>query len=205
MPQRTRLNLTRTLTTMVILISVAFSPELLTAQSESPQAGPLEKGIYVNPLGFVQFGPTIGMEFPAAENGLLDFHVRLQGLGALAYALNDDTELWQTGIGMGYRSFLGDPQSLKRFYVGGIAEFVWSPYADDVLEGTALGFAGAGQFGHRWRRPSGVFINLGAFLGVYYEFSDEWNFLDSPNIKSQSSSEAFGFYMLELSFGKEIR
>jgi hypothetical protein len=145
------------------------------------------------------------MEFPAAVNGLLDFHVRLQGLGLLAYALNDDTEVWQTGIGMGYRSFLGDPQSLKRFYVGGIAEFVWSPYADDDLEGTALGFAGAAQFGHRWRRPSGVFINFGALLGAYYEFSDEWNFLDTPNIKSQSSSETFGFYMLELSFGKEIR
>lgn len=165
-----------------------------------PAFGPT---IYLNPLGFLQFGPTLGVEIPAGSDGYLDLHVRMQGLGALMHAIWDDTKARQLGFGGGYRAFLGAPGSRNRYHVGGLGEFVWSPYGKGDREGRALGVVLAGQFGHRWRRESGIFFNLGVLAGSYTELSDKsWN-VNTPDQKTTEPNESGGFGMLEFSIGFE--
>ncbi|MGD8276827.1 MAG: hypothetical protein PVH00_02320 [Gemmatimonadota bacterium] len=166
-----------------------------------PAFGPT---IYLNPLGFLQFGPTLGVEAPAGSDGYLDLHVRMQGLGALMHAIWDDTKARQLGVGGGYRAFLGSPESRNRWYAGGLGEFVWSPYGKGNSEGRALGVVLAGQLGHRWRRESGIFFNLGLLAGSYTELSDEsWN-VNTPDQRSTEPNESGGFGMLEFSIGFEF-
>ena len=166
-----------------------------------PTFGPT---VYMNPLGFLQFGPTLGVEIPNGASAYFDLHVRMQGLGALMHALWDDTKIHQVGLGGGYRGFSGSPDSRNRYYAGGVVEFVWSPYGKNDYEGRGLGFVAAGQVGHRWRFASGIFLNLGVLAGSYIETSDEsWN-VNTPNQIIQGENESAAFGMLEFSIGKEF-
>jgi len=158
--------------------------------------------LLINPLGILQFGPIVQMEFRTGSGFVLGPHVRFAGFGLLTHIVNDyeETDLSSMAVGFGFKGLMGPSRTPHKFYIGAMTEYGWSGGRDDDWYETEYSnkyitvFA---NLGYRWRFQSGMFLNLGAFLGVAYVFEDKSNYVDY-------GSDVIPLPMLELSFGWEF-
>jgi hypothetical protein len=177
---------------------------------------PNRVGLYLNPLGFIQFGPMIGTEITRNSHLIIDAHIRASSLGALMYVINANSEdgqpykLTGLGIGGGVKSFT--PSRIGGLYVGGMFEYGWGTnyYAQNkswIWQSDNKYIVATSSIGYKFRFQSGLFINTGAYLGGEYTFSDKWYYTKNYNGDSavhDSSPTVRVFGMLELSFGLEF-
>jgi hypothetical protein len=170
--------------------------------------------ILVNPLGFAQFGPTLGTQVFVTEDVAIEAHVRFWTLGALSYVANwdDDTSLDSlSGIafGLGGLYFLGDTED--QWYLGAFLDYQISEATYDQggkYEWTSedISYVFITNVGYRFRFQDGFFLNLGGFFGAAYTQTD-WEYKDyeeSDGTTGGSSTSTTPFGMLELSLGFEI-
>lgn len=189
------------------LMSVKAQDNGTTDNAMSPVA------LSVNPLGFLQFGPMVNLEF-GIKNVVINTHARVGTLGLLSYVVNyhEDglAQLSSYAFGGGPIIFMGKKQS--RPYIGLLGEFdktyllnaegeEWEWEKDMNTIVIAL------NGGYRFRFNSGFFINTGAYLGAaisQYEwgYTDESYYEDSD--PAAEGSEAMPFGMLEVTFGIEF-
>ncbi len=173
------------------------------------------KAIQLNPLGFLQFGPTVEGQFEISPNIYLTAHLRYSALGLIYQALEsdgfeDDVSFGSAALGAGFIKFFDKYNSPNLWYVGGFAEYGWgatnnsSDAGEHQWEGEDSQFILAGNVGHRWRYPSNFFLNIGAQLGGVVSLKSEWWYLDTPSVINEGDDFGAIFFMLELSLGWEL-
>jgi hypothetical protein len=173
-------------------------------------------GLYLNPLGFIQFGPMIGTEITRNSKLIIDGHIRFSSLGALIYVINandEDGEPYKVtglGVGGGVKTFM--PSRIGGLYIGGMFEYGWQTnyYAQNkswIWQSDDKYIVATSSIGYKFRFNSGLFINTGVYLGGEYTFYDRWYYTQNYNNDSSihdnpASVRVFG--MLEVSIGIEF-
>ena len=168
----------------------------------------------VNPIGFLQFGPSVSAEVGLTGNLALNAHVRFPSLGLLSFVVNahddglDDLNGFAFGAGAIY--FFGD--KMNKPYAGVLMDYnrFKCLYAqneswewDETINSVVLLLNG----GYRFRFESGFFINTGAFFGVAIN-SWDWDYTDAGYGESdtdpRTGTDAQPFGMVEVTFGFEF-
>ena len=136
----------------------------LGAQAPEGRPSPV---FQVNPLGFLQFGPTGEAEFMAGRGVALAFGARVPTLGLLSYAVDPDLGFSWTGAAA-IRFFFDAERQPAGWWAGPRAELGRSNSSGETytLKGGGL------EFGHRWLRASGKNITAGAMAGKFVSSSD---------------------------------
>jgi hypothetical protein len=180
------------------------------AGSGAGQVQPMKAlDLLVNPLGFLQFGPVVQLDFRITPALYGNAHVRLHGLGLLSHLILDsEPQYYAFAVGGGVRYFFVSQYVPHAPYVGFIAEFGYNPYFGDVdtayeYEGTSLYLTFVANGGYRWR--FGTFIlQVGAYAGVSPTISSQWHYLSTPSVSREGDLTTVFFGMLELSIGWEL-
>lgn len=164
----------------------------------------------INPLGFVQFGPTLNAEFAIGQNIFIGPTFRSIGLGLLSHVVaEDEIGIGTISFGIAGHYFINNPRGPNRLYVGGNIEYGFGPTRGE--EGTYWEWEGkwsslifVTNTGYRIR-ISNFFINFGLFAGIAQEIRDDWWYVRSrSNIKKAELNTNF-HGMLEISLGWEIK
>ena len=168
----------------------------------------------VNPIGFLQFGPSVSVETGITGNLALNAHVRFPTLGLLSYVVNEDDdgldELKGFAVGGGAIYFFGENRNKP--YAGMLIDYnkfecLYGQYEDWEWEETINSVVLMLNGGYRFRFESGFFINTGVFFGVTIN-SWDWDYTDSGYGSSDSSertgTDAQPFGMVEVTFGFEF-
>jgi hypothetical protein len=167
----------------------------------------------VNPLGFVQFGPMVNMEFGFPNNMVLNIHTRFPSAGLLSYVVLDHSDgiddLSGIAFGGGLLFFMTDNK--HKPYVGGLLEY----HTADILYGegdswewdkTENALVIAANGGYRFRFGH-FFLNTGAFLGAAF-VSYEWEYTDPSygeyDDDPRDGTDVQPFGMLEVTLGVEF-
>ena len=171
--------------------------------------------ISLNFLGFLQFGPLIQYEAKITDNLYLVPSVRIGYLGLMFHVVwetLDDEDDYLTGpclgIGAGLRGFALMSND-NAVYYGGIIEYnmakvVWGEgYSDETYEKYS-GLAILGNGGYRFRFQNGMFLNLGAYLGVNIGLSDKEYYAYDDELYAEWENEVRFIGFAELSFGWEF-
>jgi len=167
----------------------------------------------VNPLGFLQFGPSISVETGITGNLALNAHVRFPSLGLISYAVlahNDGLdELTGIAFGAGAIYFFGD--KMNKPYAGMLIDYnrfvcLYAQNKDWEWEKTTNSVVLLFNGGYRFRFESGFFIT-GAFFGVAIN-SWDWDYTDasygSSDTSDRTGTDAQPFGMVEVTFGFEF-
>lgn len=168
-------------------------------------------GILINPAGFLQFGPILQGEIKLGPNTIIGPHVRFIGLGLLYHLIveYDEASLSGMGIGVAFKQFFGRSASQNQFYFGASAEYGWGSgknldsgwdwrlqrTVDTEFEHAYIGLSG--NFGYRWRFGSGLFMNLGAMIGIGIEVEDKQTY----PYETEYEHELYPLGMVEFAFG----
>lgn len=158
--------------------------------------------LLINPLGILQFGPIVQMEFRTGSGFVLGPHIRFAGFGLLTHIVNDyeETDLSSMAVGFGFKGLIGPSSRPHKFFIGAMTEYGWGGGKDEDYWETEYSnkyISLIANAGYRWRFQSGMFLNLGAFLGAAFIFEDKSNFVDYGN-------SVIPFAMIDLSFGWEF-
>jgi len=179
------------------------------AESSHEKSDPLSRfALSVDPLGFVFFGPIVNAEVRITDRMVANAHVRFLSMGVLAKVVKDEDgdldELNGIAYGGGVKFFFGDKRSKP--YLGVLGEYEtletfyniqehyeWCEYDESAL----LLFNG----GYRIRTSFGLFINLGAMLGLAYTDYIWYNYDQSRIVEGGDWLPA---YQLEMAVGFEF-
>ena len=192
----------------LLLVVLLLAGGLSSLHAQSPDRTTF--GIYANPAGFLLFGPIFGLEM-IRNNFDADVHVRLPSLGLLMPYL-DEIEANHTnsvsggvGVGFGANYFTNGPDG--GLYVGGMIEYwttrfehkassssSWDWYAD------ATGLVIGANLGYKWLFSSGLFLNLGGYLGASVGLDYDWRYKSHPGGK-KSDGDTYFFGMVDLAIG----
>jgi hypothetical protein len=178
----------------------------------SADSKPNRVGFYVDPLGFLEFGPMVGAEITIRSRFLIDASLRFFPLGVLSYVTeatgNDGRPNRIAGLGISgaFKYFV--PSRAGGFYVGGALEYSW--WTSYFAQGTAsewqrdrVALMPLATVGYKFRFKSGFFITTGGFLGIQIPLVDQWHYSGGNTIfQNDKTVEPAG--MLEASFGYEF-
>lgn len=153
----------------------------------------------INPLGFLQFGPMINVEYGITDNLVLNAHYRHPPFGLLTHIMHDNySYLDGVAVGAGVSHFWGQGQN--KFYLGGFYQYHKSEAYESykTFDRSTVNILGT-NVGYRFRFDNGLFVNTGALLGAgldnYYWRDEDY---------SGSGTEVVLFGMLELSIGYQF-
>jgi len=184
------------------------------SDERSVDSRPNRIGFYVDPLGFLEFGPMIGTEITIKSRFLIDASLRFFPLGALSYVTEADADDGSpnriAGLGISGAAKYFHPLRGGGFFVGGALEYSWwtSYYAQDKPakwqkdEAVIMPLA---TVGYKFRFRSGFFITTGAYLGIEIPLVDQWYFTsigDNTIHLNEKTLQPAG--MFEVSFGYEF-
>lgn len=146
------------------LLAVLVLPRAAGGQAPEARPSPV---FQVNPLGFLQFGPTVEAEIMAGKGVALVFGARVPTLGLLSYAVDPDLGFSWTGVGA-VRFFFDGERQPAGWWAGPRVELGRSNSSGETytLKGGGL------EVGHRWLRASGKNIAAGAMAGKFVSSSD---------------------------------
>jgi len=177
---------------------------------------PIGNAVLINPLGFLQFGPIVDLDFRVGPNTQVGGQLRFSGLGLLyhlvasgGYTEADEVLMSSMAVGTGVKYFFENPDSPHRLYVGGVFEYGWGGtrgsigYTDE-WEGSHQYWDILTNFGYRWRFPSNIFINVGILTGAANTTQSEWWFIRTPGQKKEGTKKMVFVIMAEVSFGLEF-
>ena len=201
---------------------VITTPQAGVSQSENrgkenySDAKPNRFGIYVNPLGLIEFGLMGGTEITLSSKLIIDTHVRISSLGLLMYVLTaDDEEGWPdkiSGMGIGGGIKYLAPSHIGGFYVGALFEYGFQTqyYAEDenwYWKNWVKYVMPMASVGYKFRFDSGFFINAGLLAGAAITTEAHWQYLKNyknDSIIHEDDLEVHPFGMLEVGLGIEF-
>ncbi|MFZ1083058.1 MAG: hypothetical protein WAO19_14165 [Candidatus Kryptoniota bacterium] len=184
------------------------------ASTNMTPASPGDIGLYVMPLGFLQFGPILGVEYTANPNLSVGAHVRIPSLGLLTYAVftsDGETADVISGLGIGADVKYYSQSVRNGFYFGGLLEYAYGSatysqgYTGEwINSNTFLVIACDG--GYKFDLSKNFFLNVGATLGAVTSLSVKPsvfpNETNPSEDKSGPTTTIFG--MLDLTFGVNL-
>lgn len=181
--------------------------------------------IWVNPLGFLQFGPTIGYEHRLGDAFYLGPHFRYAALGLIYNEIveeNDDPEIGMGSAAIGlsgkyYMRFKNHPHSL---YYGLFTEFAWgnrkefesswdgnddSSDREFLYEAIHRTLVLGGTLGWRWRigEDKKTLLSLGVLCGTSRDLKSERTY-EEPDSTAQMPLDFQFFGNIEFSMGWEF-
>jgi len=174
----------------------------VSGSQQNTTLGPVAIGF--QPLGFLQFGPVLNVEFRIGHNFVIGPQFRYNALGLVFNAINEfENTMLCFGAGVGVKHF-PIPDQKNKFYYGLAVEYEYGE-SDDYGDwwGTDAGIVSMVNAGYRFRYNSGFYMNLGAFAGVYYNLYDEWFDYDDNELHDDSGFMRFAGY-LEFGLGFEF-
>lgn len=185
------------------MLVICFIPQFINAQQTRSFA------LVTNPLGILQFGPTMSAQFALTPSTFIGPTVRFAGFGILTHLVigGDELKMGSMSAGLHLTQFINNP-SPRRYYIGGIIEYGWGGSRGDVgysdeWESKSSALVIMANFGNRWRFSSGFFVNFGVFAGFTKELNDRWWYLTSPYDIRDSEDDLYIIGMVELSIGLE--
>jgi len=165
-----------------------------------------------DPLGFLFYGPMVGLEAGISRTSYLTVHVRWATLGLVYRATLLEEEGWFTDavgadnleVGIGYRALLGRPGP-HHWYVGPRVELGMGSISGEMPDygdwtGRRNYVSFLANFGYRWRFARSV-VNVGVYAGAVRQLKNEWWFDDLPDYLFVMEKKTLPIGMLELSFG----
>ncbi len=165
-PGTRRTNVVKKTAFAMLIAFLILSTVPASAEDREPTAA-----LFLQPLGFLQFGPIAEVELRLAPSLSMSFHVRLHGLGLLSHLLvTDDTAYWGTAAGIGMRYFLYPSAAPHAWFFGGMVEIGVNGFSGDAglataYRGVSIFMVAAANGGFRWRL--GAFIlEAGVYLGI---------------------------------------
>ncbi len=180
-------------------------------ETHSPSAPMASSYLVLNPLGFLQFGPMVDLEFKVTPKLYALAHLRLQGLGLLAHILAyDEMAYWSTAVGGGVRYFFTSEGTPNAPYVGFAGEIGYNPYYGDLAyplsayHGSAVYFTVAANGGYRWRFEKFI-VNVGGYLGVAPTVFSQWSYDAAPSVMYDGTLDTTFVAMVELSIGWALK
>jgi hypothetical protein len=179
----------RQLLAAMLLATTAASVNPALGQAPPAQTGPATSVWSTNPLGFLQLGPNLEFERALSPASALGAGIRLPTLGLTTHLINDGIKSGWSAYGI-YR-FYPKRSALRGWYVGPHVEIGGT--SNETYTSRLLG--GAGEFGHRWIKPSGFSITLGGLLGML-KSNDTWK-----DDGTSAGSETYFIWMLNVSLG----
>jgi hypothetical protein len=173
---------------------------------------PISFGVYVNPVGFLMFGPIVGTELIINSKFIIDAHFRYP-LGLMSYIVaTDDEEGWPNkvtgfGIGGGFKYLFNG--KIGGLYTGllleyGVHKYTYAEGEDWVWTSEWPAVIIMAPVGYRFKFNSGFFINTGAIVGAALPINPTWYYLENYNDDSSIHSDdasAKPYGMIEVSFG----
>jgi hypothetical protein len=181
-------------------------------------------GVYLGALGFLQFGPTLALEFGGGGKGAsVAFFVRgrAMNLGPLPYILALTTKDKFTlgwGAAAGLRIYVSQMGSFRGFYVGGAAEYIsWDSEEndgkhEDVTIKYKVRFVGPqAELGYRWIFGKNFSFAVGGNLGYLIVLNQDTEYdlgssdttvdhLKEQEYEAKTNNRVFGSLNLELGF-----
>ncbi|MDZ7852655.1 MAG: hypothetical protein U5L98_08430 [Halomonas sp.] len=210
----------RRIAAVLVVVALVLGAGVAYAQPADGDTGrdaadPGSGYVLLNPLGFLQFGPILEGGFRVAGETYVGAHLRFSGMGVLYHVINtdfgsDESSVSPLSIGpaVTFHTLLPYTDTSNRFYAGGALgmDFGWSSGTDSVGDWEARwrSIVLATNFGHRWRNPSGFFINVGLIAGFAVGIESNWNYVDEPDDLQDDGTETTFYGMLEFSLGRVV-
>jgi len=170
---------------------------------------PFKIGLYAEPLGFLQFGPKIGIEMTIISRIVIDHHVRFSSEGLIMpVVLQEDEgqpdELEGMAFCMGFKYM--NPSQIGGFYVGILGEIgktrtLFDKEGEKEWRGEALQLGTYVSLGYKFEFSSGFFIRTGGQLGVVSIFVNEWYYTSDTNTVFKEDPLIIPGGMLEVCLG----
>lgn len=180
----------------------------------------------INPLGFLQFGPMINLEYGITDDFVLNVHWRFPALGYLTKQTNYDDGYpekltgWSIGGGVFYH--FKNIKNNNRAYLGLLYSYYETSANYQYQEWPSYHNYGSNSYttysykygwnnyeyvklfylngGYRFRYDNGFFINIGAYLGIA-RGSYSWSDYSEGEYNSGTGKVEKLYGMLELSLG----
>ena len=168
--------------------------------------------LVVHPLGFLQFGPIVQVEFNTFDYMYGSAHLRWAGGGILMHAImaayDEDLGFNSFGFGVGNRYLFYSPEKSHAPYIGSMFDFSINYFSGIGYSGDYEGDSKTILFlvsgGYQWRFEKSS-LNLGLMLGVANTLSSDWYYLDSPSTIYDGDTPVIFIGMLELSFAFKLK
>ena len=170
--------------------------------------------IWFDPMGFIFWGPMLGVEYRYKTLLFIDAHVRFSQVGYFyGKASNDPDDLSGLAFGAQFRFLIGTRTG--GLYLGGFIDYgsttaLYDKALKNEEEWEWTTFVVAGQVGLRVRVSRHVFMDGGLVLGVLsvsekdwrHSNPEHWEFSPTYNKTESGFDSAFG--MLVLAWGYEF-
>lgn len=167
---------------------------------------PPQKLFTLDPLGFIEYGPMVGVETRVSPTSYLTAHVRWATAGVIYYAITsngfeDAVGIDNLAIGVGYRALMGGAGP-HHWYARPVVEYGWGSTSggDGDWRGRHSYVSFMGNFGYRWRFAKSV-TNVGVYAGFATGLSNNWWYVNSPGEVISDETETYAIAMFEVSFG----
>lgn len=181
--------------TIIMSCLIALSAGALSAQEPAAPATPKGTIISANPLGFLQFGPTLEAEFPAGQKAGIMLSVRMPSMGLVSHMLDDALESgWM--VGGSVRLYANSERKPAGWFYGPRAEFGKTDSGTYTSSPWGVGF----ESGHRWIKANGFAISVGGMAG-YLGSSSE----NKPGYDGEIASLKGVFLMGVINLGVALR
>jgi len=164
--------------------------------------------VYLNPLGFLQFGPMMGVEIKMANNLVLNLNARLPGMGLLSYVVRgwDDVDEIR-GFAVAVVPIIIFTDNQHKPYAGAGLEYdrsrvlyeQGSYWENTEIENNIIVVTNGG---YRFRFESGFFLSAGLYVGASFSMWEEEHV--EPDIENYSGLNVQPFGMAELKVGFEF-
>jgi hypothetical protein len=174
-----------------LVVPAALAALAAPCAAQAPVVLPPARTIYqINPLGLLQFGPTFEVQQAVSPSIALNGSVRVVTAGLLSHLMaaaeNDALgAAWTVG-----GSILHYPaRELRGWYLGPRVE--WGKANTDLGSSTLLAYTG--EWGYRFRRPTGFTYAFGMMFGA---ISDDFRGDDPAD--DNTSNTAFAALVITL-------
>jgi hypothetical protein len=165
--------------------------------------------IGINPLGFLQFGPSVEVEAKIYSSLYLLGVLRWHGGGLLSYLFSSDLTPSAIAFGGGLRYYFKNDKTRNAPYVGFQGQYGYCNTAgsDDVgnYQGLLTYIVVAGEGGYRWCFDP-IFLSVGLLAGLENTFQPHYWYLSDPGTiyNSKNYTQMTAAIMLTLTFGFEF-
>ncbi|MEN8194201.1 MAG: hypothetical protein ABFS12_15360 [Bacteroidota bacterium] len=177
---------------------------------------PHDVSLFIKPLGFVLFGPSIAAEFKVAPSSSIGASIRLTGLGNLSQEISDYSSFDEGSMAIGFTTKYLFPRYDSRhgFFVGSLIEYGWGSGTDTysydyydydmgrmwtsttVYEYEHSYLSLISNFGFRWVFSS-FLMEIGLNFGAAYEIED----IQTSPESIEYENDIYLIYALDIAIG----
>lgn len=171
-------------------------------------------GVWIDPAGFMQWGPMAGVHMRFGSKLLIDLHFRMSSLG-IAYRAVSDTPDELFGPGFGFSSQRIFPVSAGYWHLGGMFDLGYANALYDKneryeTEEAWYTFYVTAYGGFTFQFKNGFFLDLSLGIGTLYlseqdaRYSDPSNYYYSPYYDRSYDADVWFFGIFQAKLGYEF-